>query len=263
MFDYHMHTKVSFDSKEEPINAIAAAEARGLREICFTDHYDYNDIPTLKHDLFTLEDYSAAYDSVSSETLLVRRGVEFGLTPWNRAELAALTSARRFDFVIGSVHCVDGHDPYEAVYWEGRSVASSFRRYLEQVLECVLAHDGFDVLGHLNYVCKSPNNPTHEPLRYEDYREICDEIMRVLVRCGKGIEINASGVDRVGSPLPSRAFVERFRELGGEIVTVGSDAHVADRVGYNVDKSIEIARDVFGYVCTFAERKPIFHKLKP
>ena len=261
MFDYHLHTKVSFDSKEEPINTIAAAEARGLREICFTDHYDYNDIPTRKHDLFTLEDYSAAYDLVSSEKLLVRRGVEFGLTPWNRAELAALTSSRRFDFVIGSVHCVDGHDPYEAVYWEGRSVADSFLRYLEQVLECVRAHDGFDVLGHINYACKSPNNPTKEYLHYADHREICDEIMRELVRRGKGMEINTSGIDRVGAPLPSREYIERFRELGGEIITVGSDAHVADLVGHHTDEAIAIARDVFGYVCTFEARKPIFHRL--
>ena len=263
MFDYHLHTKVSFDSKEEPENILAAAVARGLREICFTDHYDYNDDPKGKHDLFTLAEYSAAYDSLSSDRILIRRGVEFGLTPWNRAELSALTDVRSFDFVIGSVHCIDGHDPYEAVYWQGKSVQDGFRRYLEQVLACVRAHDGFDVLGHINYACKSPNNPTMEYLHYADHREICDEIMRELVRRGKGMEINTSGIDRVGAPLPSREYIERFRELGGEIITVGSDAHVADLVGHHTDEAIAIARDVFGYVCTFAERKPIFHKLKP
>ena len=137
----------------------------------------------------------------------------------------------------------------------------AFTGYLEHTLRCVQLHDDYDVLGHLNYVCKSPHSPTHEPLFYRDYREVCDEIMKVLVQKGKGMEINTSGVDRCGDFLPGEAFFRRFRELGGEIVTIGSDAHNTQRVGQYADRACEMMKDIFGYVCTFEGRKPIFHKL--
>lgn len=261
MFDYHLHSNVSFDSTCPPEDIVREAERQGLSEICFTDHYDFNDIPTGNHDFFTLEDYAAAYDHISSEALKVRRGVEFGMTPWNMRELSELTSRRRFDFVIGSVHYVGGHDPYNKEFWMINGIDTGFEKYLLQTLECVKAHDSFDVLGHLTYVCKSDHSPTHEPLCYEDYSDVCDEIMKILVSKGKGMEINTSGVIKVGDYLPSRAFIKRFRELGGEIVTVGSDSHNTERVGQYIDGALEIVKDVFGYVCTFEDRKPIYHKL--
>ena len=85
-----------------------------------------------------------------------------------------------------------------------------FEKYLLQSLECVKSQNNFDVLGHLNYVCKSEHNPTHKPLCYNDYADICDEIMKILAQNGKGMEINTSGVDRVGDSLPSLDFIKRF-----------------------------------------------------
>lgn len=260
MFDYHLHTKISFDSEAEPRDLIAAAEARGLREICFTDHYDYHFTPEETPDLFTCEDYAAAYDGLHSDKVLIRRGVEYGLTTWNQRELEELLCKRRFDFVIGSVHYAKGYDPYFKEFWQANNAETAFLDYLLETLKCVKAHRNFDVLGHLNYVCKSEHNPTHKPLCYEDFRDLSDEIMKHLAENGKGMEVNTSGMDRVGEFLPSKAFLKRFRELGGEIVTVGSDAHDATRVGQYTKEATEMVKDVFGYVCTFADRKPIFHK---
>ncbi len=261
MFDYHLHSKVSFDSTAEPSDILRAAETAGLREICFTDHYDYNSDPAVAPDLFTVEQYAQAYDGLVSDKVLIRRGVEFGLTTWNRAELESLLAARPFDFVIGSVHYVGGYDPYHEKYWEGKTQQIAFLDYLNHSLECVKVHDGFDVLGHLNYVCKSEHNPSHKAFAYHEYADVCDEIMKILVEKGKGMEINTSGVDRCGDFLPAAAFLKRFKELGGEIVTVGSDAHDGSRVGQHAGKALEILKDVFGYVCTFEGRKPIYHKL--
>ena len=259
MFDFHTHSGLSFDTDADPREMLTAAEAIGLRELCFTDHYDYNTDPDGHHDLFSLADYTAAYGSLSSPAVAVRRGVEFGLTEWNAAELASLCAAYPFDYVIGSVHMVEGVDPYKARYWTGLSEREAFEKYLRQVLICVRAHDGYDVLGHINYVCKSPNSPTHAPLRYADYADLCDEIMRTLAEKGKGMEINTSGFDRVGAFLPDRDFLLRFKELGGEIVTVGSDAHNAACVGQYTDRAVSLAMEIFGYVCTFEGRKPVFH----
>lgn len=262
MFDFHIHSKVSFDSNEEPENIICAAIHRGLSEICFTDHYDHHSDIDGEHNLFSLEHYDEVYGKISSNKLLIRRGIEYGLTGWNTRELNEITSKYSFDYVIGSVHIVDGYDPYVKEYWELQKGRDPFRRYLDEVLERVKIHDGFDALGHINYVCKSPTSPTKKPLYYEDYRETVDEILKILIKKGRGLEINTSGVDRVGEFLPSRDFLVRFRELGGEIVTVGSDAHDASRVGQYTKEAAELAADVFGYVCTFSQRVPIFHKIK-
>lgn len=261
MFDYHLHSQVSFDGISPAREMADAAARQGLKEICFTDHWDYNSDPTVKPNLFTMDAYSAAYDALAYPDLLVRRGVEFGLTVWNQAELTDLLQKRRFDFVIGSVHFVDGCDPYDKEYWDGKTTRQAYERYLEEILRCVKVHSDFDVLGHLTYVCRSVYNPSPEPLRYEDYRELSDEIMKALVAKGKGMEINTSGVDKRGVLLPTAEFMRRFRELGGEIVTVGSDAHAVERVGQHTDKALQMLKEIFGYVCTFADRKPIFHKL--
>ena len=262
MFDFHLHSRVSFDSTASPMDMVRAAERVGLSEMCFTDHYDYNTDPKIAPNLFTVEQYGREYDDLTSDSVLIRRGVEFGMTTWNRSELDRLLAHRRFDFVIGSVHFVDGYDPYEAEYWKGKTVREAFEKYLEQTLACVKIHDQFDVLGHLNYVCKSAHNPTHEPLRYEDFSELCDEIMKAVIARGKGMEINTSGVDRVGDFLPSAACLKRYRELGGEIVTLGSDAHAPERVGQYAKEALALLKPIFGYVCTFEDRKPIFHKIE-
>lgn len=261
MYDYHLHSRVSFDSDCAPEDIVSAAEKAGLKEICFTDHYDFNDVFREKRDLFTIEQYRAAYDGLSSEKVTIRRGVEFGLTTWNQKELKELLCLYDFDFVIGSVHYTDGYDPYYEEFWVHNGIDTAFEKYLLQTLECVKVQADFDVLGHLNYVCKSLHSPTRKPLYYQDYSDICDEIMKILAQNGKGMEINTSGVDRVGDFLPSLDFIKRFRELGGEIITVGSDSHDSTRVGQYIAGALEIAKAVFGYVCTFEKRKVAFHKL--
>lgn len=261
MFDYHLHTTVSFDGIDNSRDMAQAAVSAGLKEICFTDHLDYENDPAKAPNLFTMEEYSEAYDHLELPGLTIRKGFEFGLTTWNQKELKGFLDKRPFDFIIGSVHFVDGYDPYDERYWEGKSAEEAFRRYLEGTLDCVKVHEDFDVLGHLTYVCKSVHNPTHRHIQFRDYQEITDEILRILVKKGKGMEINSSGVDRTGDFLPTAEFLRRFRELGGEIITIGSDAHSVDRVGQYHKEALDIVKDIFGYVCTFENRKPIFHKL--
>ena len=261
MFDFHLHSSVSFDSKASAADIAQAAQKKGLREICFTDHWDYLPNREDDHKLFSLDEYNAAYGSLYVDGLKIRRGIELGLNEWNMNECAQTLSKKSFDFVIGSVHYADGYDPYDPRYWEGKSAQTAYTRYLEKVLECVRLHSDFDVLGHLTYVCKSPCNPYHAPLSYKECSDISDEIMRILISRGKGIEINTSGIDRGVGLLPSADHVRRFRELGGEIVTVGSDSHDETRVGQYCGEIIEQLKDIFGYVCTFENRNPIFHKL--
>jgi len=261
MFDFHMHSKVSFDGKGQPEDMVRAAENAGLREICFTDHLDYDPKASKEKFCFETQVYNAAYDNLSSDRVVIRRGMEFGMLWDNAAQLAEDLERSPFDFVIGSVHFVEGWDIYYPPFWEGKTMERAERCYLEHILDCVRAHDGFDVLGHLTYISKAWSNPTHRPVEYDLHTDLVDEIFRELIRKDKGIEVNTSGVDSCGAFLPEEVYLRRFKELGGRIVTVGSDAHAPDRVGQYCDRACRLVKDIFGYVCTFAERKPIFHKL--
>ena len=132
---------------------------------------------------------------------------------------------------------------------------------MEETLACVQLHDDFDVLAHLTYISKTHCHPAPRPLSYAEHKELIDEILRVLAQKGKGLEMNTSGVDRCRDFLPTADIFRRFKELGGEIITVGSDAHRCDRVGQYTFEACGILKDIFGYVCTFEDRKPVFHKL--
>ena len=261
MFDYHMHSVVSFDGHDAPEDMVRAAVAAGLKEICFTDHIDYFADVQVQEWVFDTQVYNDAYDHLHHPQLKIRRGLEFGIKPYNAPQLREDLKRRPFDFVLGSVHFVDEKDVYYQEFWDGKTVPEAERRYLEETLACVMAHDDFDVLGHLTYISKARANPAPRPVPFEEHRELIDEILTVLARKGKGMEINTSGVDRCGDFLPYEPYFRRFKELGGQIVTVGSDAHTASRVGQYTHRACELLKEIFGYVCTFEAREPIFHRL--
>ncbi len=257
MYDYHMHTTVSFDGHNSGLAMAQAAAARGLTEICFTDHIDY----TPEMDMvFDTAVYNAEYDGLEVPGLKIRRGMEFGLTPDNAAQLKIDLGRRPFDFVLGSVHLIDGVDVYFAEYWQEKGYEGGLRLFLERTLECVRVHEDYDVLGHLTYVSKARGNPNHALIRYADHRSLLDEILQELVKHGKGMELNTSGIDRCGGPLPTLDYFQRFHELGGRIVTVGSDAHDVGRAGQYTHEMVAELKKIFGYVCTFEDRRPIFHR---
>ncbi len=261
MYDCHLHSRVSFDGHDTGKALAEAALAAGLREICFTDHLDYDPREKMGILAFDTEAYNAEYDELAVSGLIIRRGMEFGMTEDNMAQFRQDLLRRPFDLVLGSVHFVDGWDVYYQDYWQGKTVWQAERRFLESTLACVENHDGFDVLAHMTFIAKTTAHPAPRPVPYGEHREVIDEILRTLVRKGKGLEVNTSGVDRCGDLLPTLDCVRRFRELGGEIVTVGSDAHRCDRVGQYCFRTCGMLKDIFGYVCTFENRQPVFHKL--
>ena len=261
MFDYHMHSRVSFDGHDRGMDMALAAKAAGLKEICFTDHLDYDPLGRMGVMAFDTAAYDAEYDALEVPGLKLRKGMEFGLTVDNRAQFQKDLRRRHFDFVLGSIHFVDDQDVYFPPFWEGKSVFEAERRYLEATLACVRIHDDFDVLAHLTYIGKTTAHHAPRPVPYAEHGELVDEILKTLAAKEKGLELNTSGMDRCGAFLPTADYFRRFKELGGQIVTVGSDAHTATRVGQYSMEACGILRDIFGYVCTFEDRKPIFHKL--
>lgn len=260
MYDFHIHSRVSFDGHDTGEALARAALDAGLEEICFTDHIDYDPRGTMGDMAFDTAAYNAEYDALGISGLKIRRGMEFGMTRDNVSQFRKDLKRREFDFVLGSIHFVDELDVYFEPFWEGKTIWQAEHRCLEETLACVQLHSDFDVLAHLTYIGKTMAHPSPRPVPYEAHRELIDEILRVLAAKGKGLELNTSGLDRCGGFLPTADYFRRFRELGGEIVTVGSDAHRTDRVGQYSQEACELLKSIFGYVCTFEGRTPIFHR---
>ncbi len=207
MFDYHMHSTVSYDGHNTPMEMALAAKATGLTEICFTDHLDYQLCRPREETAFCVERYNEAYDGLAVPGLTIRRGAEVGLTPWNREELSRDLHRRQYDFVLGSVHFINDEDPYFPAYWQTHNTAQAEREYLLEVLKCVRIQDDFDVLGHLTYISKLRANPHPRLVPLHEHRQIVEEILKLLVAKGKGLECNTSGVDRVGDYLPGADYL--------------------------------------------------------
>ena len=174
MFDFHMHTRVSFDGHDTGEAMAKAALAAGLKEICFTDHLDYDPLEKMLGMTFDNEAYSAEYDHLEVPGLLIRRGMEFGMTVDNREQFKKDLARRHFDFVLGSIHFVDDLDVYFKPYWQDKTIFQAERRYLEATLESVKIHDDFDVLAHLTYIGKARHHHAHRPVNFNDHRELIE-----------------------------------------------------------------------------------------
>ena len=134
MFDFHMHSRVSFDGHDTGEALARAALAAGLKEICFTDHIDYDPMGAMPDMAFNTAVYNAEYDHLKLPGLKIRRGFEFGLSRDNQAQFGKELQRRPFDFVLGSMHFVDDVDVYFEPFWKGRTVFQAERRYLEETL---------------------------------------------------------------------------------------------------------------------------------
>jgi len=265
LYDYHTHTCFSGDS-DTPVRAMLdRAVSLGLKEICITDHidYDYPDEPDLF--IFNIEEYFSVLSSLKEEYakhLSVRIGVEYGLMPHLGERLKKLAASWPFDFIIGSSHVVDSIDPYYPAYWEKKTEAEGIWRYFESILENLATCSDFDVYGHMDYIIRYvPSGKKN--YSYEKYQEIIETCLKRLISMGKGIEINTAGFQYgLGAPNPKMEILRRYRELGGEIITVGSDAHKPEHLAYDFDKVISILKECgFRYFTVFHGRVAKFIRI--
>ena len=260
MFDFHMHSLVSGDSQASPEEMVAAAEAAGLKEICFTDHMDCK-IGLKETNVFTQESYQKAYENLRSEKVVIRFGMEFGMMMNNRERFLQEVAKRDYDFIIGSLHNIGSCNVYYQSFNEGKTQEQVYAYYLESVLECLEVHRDFHVLGHMTFPTKAAKNPEHTPYTMEKYGDLAEEIFKKLTTMGIGLEVNTSGIKSSGQPIPPLDFVKRYVEMGGEIITIGSDAHKPEQVGNYVFETLQRLKEITPWICTFAEGKPKFHRI--
>lgn len=263
--DFHTHTGFSGDCTVPAREQIKQAIRLGMDEICITDHHDYDTAFCGTDFTLDLPAYEKAVKRLQREyagQIRVCAGIELGLQGHIADYLEALshTLLNRLDFVIGSNHFVNGSDPFSPSFWEGQSTEEALERYFEASLARVQKlWPFFDVLGHLDYVIRYAP-PKERTYRYERYKEVIDAILRCLILHGKGLECNTKGLAcGLGEPNPTRRVLSRYRELGGEILTIGSDAHQPDRLGFAFEQCRQMLKDCgFRYYTVFHGRRPQF-----
>ena len=263
--DYHNHTDFSADCDTPAELMIEKAIDLGLSYLCMTDHMDPDmQIPGLDF-TFDLNEYFAKHQELKKryqDKITLLTGIELGLQPHIGEDLRNIVNAGTYDFIIGSIHVVDHVDPYFKEYWEGKTEYQGTYRYFENVLESLAAFDNFDVFGHLDYVVRY--GPTQDKnYSYHQYKEIIDEILKVLISKNIGLELNTAGLKYgLSFAHPQVEVLKRYRELGGEIITVGSDGHKPEHLAYDFHKVPDILEEAgFSYYTIFKNRKPEFIKL--
>ena len=268
--DMHVHSHFSSDSSELPENIIRTAIQKGYSSIYFTDHHDmdfpvHQASPDMDFQL-DFETYVPAILNLKDKyrgRIDVRLGVEQGICPETAPNLADLNKLYPFDFVIASSHLTSLHngDPYYPEYYAGKTNVEAYREYFASEAENVLQTNSFDVYGHLDYAvryCPDPQFVYH----FEDYRDIFEVLLKRLIERGKGIEINTSGITKIGFPHPHIEALKMYQALGGEIITVGSDAHQCGNIGAGFEQAEELLLSLgFRYYTVFKERKAEFVKL--
>lgn len=257
--DSHTHTCHSPDG-DEPIAAMCqAAEDAGLYAVTITDHCECND--------YFKDGY---YESVGQSYLETRRiasswkgalriyaGIELGQPMQDRAVAEQILRGAAYDFVLGSVHNIRGKEDFFFLDYQKENVESLMETYLEEVLEMVEWGE-FDSLAHLTYPLRYIVWEAGIPFDFSKIDGKVDKILHRLAEKKMALEINTSGLrQKIGTTLPPLSIVRRFRELGGEYVTLGSDAHSRKDVGAGIREGMKIAAEAgFTHYTVFENRIP-------
>ncbi|MBQ9941640.1 MAG: histidinol-phosphatase HisJ family protein [Christensenellaceae bacterium] len=264
MFDYHIHSDISFDATGSLPAIVASAAAKGLKEICITEHMDIDPAGLTQEIGLDFGRYDREFAELmqTPRPIAVRQGVELGALGDRAEEFTAIALAHDYDFIICSQHFVGTRDPYYPSFYEGLTMHEAYLGYLEAIYETLKVFHEYDVVGHIGYPSKYYRGDGPCKFQYSEFPDIIDAILKQAVSDGKGIEANTSSIPKTADTIATLDMLRRFRQLGGEMVTVGSDSHAPENVGNFVPRGLEIIKEAgFKYVCTFEKRKPTFHKI--
>jgi len=263
LLDLHAHTDNSFDGHHSAVFLCETAAARGLRAVAFTDHVEMDFYREQSFDRTARQSYFEVVKARSGfrGKLIVCAGVELGQPTYNLPESEALVQQYSYDVVIGSIHNLRGKKDFWFLpreEYEDGGASRLLREYFDELL--LLAQWGkFDVLAHLTYPLRYIVGEHGIPVNLNDYARQIDAILEAAVKNKLSLEINASGLrQKLAQTMPDEDVVRRFRELGGERITVGSDAHYAEHLGAGLEQAMDIARRCgFTHITLYQKREPI------
>ncbi len=263
--DYHMHTNFSIDSDAPMEDMINSAINKGMTEIAITDHVDFD---TKYYPVPDYTDYIPFFNNLKEkykDKIEITLGVEIGLeNKWSKA-INKFASSYDFDFIIGSSHATQTLDLYfdRKEYFAPKTKKEAYTIYFEEMIKNIEACPKFNVYGHMDFVSRYGMYDDNS-LEYKDYADLIDTALKLLIEKNKGIEVNTSGFRYgINNTYPSLTILKRYKELGGEIITAGSDSHKPEDVADHIDYAYSLIKEAgFKYITTFRKQQPQFIKIK-
>ncbi len=271
--DYHVHTEFSDDSEYPMEQVIKDSISMGMDELCFTDHVDYG----VKVDWDDTNGYEEAEMTMNVDyplyaarikelqylydtRLKIKMGLEFGMQTHTIPAFQRLFAKYPFDFIILSVHQIENREFWNQEFQRGKSQKEYNERYYKELLHLVNHYQQYSVLGHLDSIVRYDLCGVYP---YKETEPVIREILKRVIYDGKGIELNTSWHRYgLGDTTPSVDILKCYRELGGEIVTLGSDSHRPEHLGAYMKEAKDLLRHLgFRYHCTYNRMQPVFHSL--
>ncbi|WP_455539027.1 histidinol-phosphatase HisJ family protein [Terrisporobacter sp.] len=265
-YDYHMHCDFSLDSKTPMEDMINKSIDLNLKEICFTDHVDYGIINNgIEEDhIIDYNEYRRKieyFQSKYKDKISIKRGIEMGLQSHTLQNCKNDIEKNDFDFVIASIHTMNKSDLIKREFYKDKSQFEAYRQYYINLYNIIKEFKSYCVLGHLDIVKRygDLNNIIDDKV----FADEIDEILKMAIYDGKGIEINTSSFRyKLPDLTPSSYILKRYKELGGEILTTGSDSHNPSQIAYGFKEIYPRLKDMgYKYICTFDKMNPNFIKL--
>lgn len=273
--DYHVHTNFSDDSIYPMENVVKDAIQLGLDEICFTDHVDYGikedwdsgkEITYRNGEPFANVNYPQYVEQIQKMQLLygdqiqIKMGMEFGIQTHTISQFESLFHKYPFDFIILSIHQVEDKEFWTQDFQKGRTQKEYNERYYEEMIDVMNQYQNYSVLGHLDLIARYDKMGIYP---FQNIKPYVETILKKVINDEKGIEINTSS-HRYGlkDTTPSNEILKLYYELGGKIITIGSDSHAAKHLGVFIKETQELLKSIgFKEFCTYDKMKPIFHPL--
>jgi len=279
LIDCHTHTQFSVDSEADIVQMIDKAVSLGLSAYAVTDHCECN--RWYGEDYYVGEDWYKFYNfgrdfekSVSAVTALKEKyryfnllcGVELGQATQNFGIARQVVTDKRLDFVIGSIHQLPKTNDFAFLDYKnysGKDIKKLLENYFLEINK-LCKWGKFDILGHLTYCLRYIDSALGSETDISPYDDIIEDSFKKLVGHGKGIEINTSGLrQNYGKTFPELKYIKMFKELGGEIISVGSDAHTVEDLGKDINKGAQLALSAgFTHLCYFKQRSPVFIEIQ-
>ncbi len=275
LVDYHVHTEFSDDSDYPMENVVKDAIRLGLDEICFTDHVDYGvkvDWDSGK-EIFYRDgsplanvDYPRYVEKIQELQRLykgqirIKQGLEFGMQRHTIPEFAALFDRYPFDFILLSVHQVMNQEFWTQDFQRNRTQKEYNECYYEELLYLVSHYSDYSVLSHIDLIVRYDKLGVYP---FDKVRSYVEEILKTVIKEGKGIEINTSS-HRYGlkDSTPSKEILQLYYKLGGRILTIGSDSHKPEHLGAYIGETKTLLKSIgFETFCTYDKMQPVFHAL--
>ena len=274
LIDCHSHTVNSPDADDSVFAMCERASSLGLSAYAITDHCEANRFYSIEyykgipndHDTY---DFDISFEKSMAENTSAKEkfagklnlicGIELGQGTHDLTVADKIVSDKRLDFVIGSMHELYGIEDFCFMDYSKYDVKELLHKYFKEIYELCIWNK-FDVLGHLTYTLRYIEGENGIKVDLTPYNDIIREIFKLIIQNGKGIEINTSGLrQKYGKTFPALEYVKLFHDLGGEIISIGSDSHCTQDIGKGVAEGAEIAKAAgFKRLCYFKERKPVF-----